>query len=217
MAFHCQPRFLAIIDQGQWVDINNFQGTITASSGSGQAATGLRRALTRTGATAGSTASVRTDTTMGWSTGQGHNVLDWSKRIVLHAVFTPSDSTSNGISRLTLGKGSATGVGDLADKGIGLQIDQLALKGIVHDGTSGATVDLSATLTEGTTYAVTIVSDGSGNLEWFLDGASKGSSSAGPTGLATAGFVALQSEVDNGADSAFHELIVHDVKAYVEQ
>ncbi len=212
-----QPKFLAIIDQGQWLDLGNFSGAISATSGSGLASSGPRRAVMRSGSTAGSTASLRTDEEMAWSSGRAQDVVDWSKKVVLHIVFSPAQSTTNGVSRLTLGKDSAAGVGALGNEGLGIQIDELALKGIVHDGTTGATVDLSTTLTGNNACVVTVVSDGSGNVEWFLDGVSKGTSTGGPTGLAASGFDVLQSESDNGADAAQQELVVHDVKVYVEQ
>ena len=212
-----QSKFLAIIDQGQWVDLSNFAALLAATSGTGATAAGPRRAVTASGATAGSTASLRTHTEVGGSSGQDHEVIDWSKKIVLHAICASVDATTNGISRMTLGKGTGTGVGALASKGVGIQIEDLALKGVVHDGTTGATVDLSTALVDDRVYAVTIVSDGSGNVEWFLDGTSKGTSSGGPSGLAMTGACLLQMEVDNGADAAAQGLVVHDVKVYVEQ
>ena len=202
MTLRAQPKFLAIIDQGQWADLGNFSGTTAATSGSGQTASGVRRAFTRTGATAGSTASLRTDELMAWSSGRAQDVIDWSKRVVLHIVFSPAQSTTNGSSRVTLGKDGAAGVGALGNKGLGLQIDELALKGAVHDGTTGATVDLSTTLTGNSACVVTVVSDGSGNVEWFLNGVSKGTSTGGPAGLSASGFDVLQSEADNSRASS---------------
>ena len=217
VTLRAQPKFLAIIDQGQWVDLSNFSGFTAATSGSGATASGPRRAVTASGTTAGSTASLRTPTEGGWSSGQDQEVVDWSKKIVLHAICASIDATTNGISRMTLGKATGTGVGALASKGIGIQIEDLALKGIVHNGTTGATVDLSTTLVDERVYAVTIVSDGSGKVEWFLDGTSKGTSSGGPSGLAATGACLLQMEVDNGADASLHTLTVYGIKAYVEQ
>ena len=78
-------------------------------------------------------------------------------------------------------------------------------------------MDLSTTLTLMTTYRITIKSDGAGNVEWLVDGVSKGSSSAGPAVTGTADESCWQLETANNADVASQSLQVHDVKYYMEQ
>ena len=96
-------------------------------------------------------------------------------------------------------------------------VEDDALKGIAHNGTSEATVDLSTTLTANILTRVTIVSDGAGNIEWFVDGVSKGTTSAGPTGDSPSHAGLIQVEADNGGDAAGQGISLHSIKIYVEQ
>ena len=86
---------------------------------------------------------------MGYSVGQSRDVINWSKKIVLVAHVNNIADTTNRDAALTFGKIAADGIGDLAAKGIGVWLDNGALKGKVHDGTTLTTIDLSTTLTIG--------------------------------------------------------------------
>jgi len=205
------------ISRQQWNDLNNFSSAGQVVTGTGSTIRDIRRFKADTGATASSTALTRTKTFSGWNKGNSNGVLDWSKRVVIQFPFTIDQNTTNGIARFTFGKGTADGMGALVDKGIGIHVDNLAIKGIVHNGSSGATIDLSTTLTTAQVYLITMVSDGSGNIEWFINDVSKGTSAAGPTGDAGNGEDSLQIEALNGADSADQAASVYFVKIFVDQ
>ena len=96
-------------------------------------------------------------------------------------------------------------------------VENAALKGLVHNGSAEATIDLATELTVNIVTRITIVSDGAGNIEWFVDGVSKGTSSAGPTGDSTNHAGLIQVEADNGGDAADQGISLHSIKIYVEQ
>ena len=215
IAFQPGPKITALLDQQQWTDLSPIWPTAAVTGSGGTSAT-LRRLAVDTGVSATSTALRRTGSDTCWSIGQGGTVLDWTKRIVLHFIIR-AVGTTNGVSRISLGKTTGDGMGNLARKGIGIRLDNLAVKGQAHNGTDLATVDLSTTLTGSNTYRLSITSDGAGNIEWFVDGVSKGSSTGGPSALGTAGESVIQIEADNGGDAAQQYLQIADAKLYVEQ
>lgn len=198
---------LSIIDFGTWTD---------STSGSGSVDNKHRRAHAFTGTTSSSTALIRSDNAPGYSAGKIHNVLNWSKALLVRIVFA-NVGTTNGIGRITLGKDTGDGVGALSRKGIGIQIEDQALKGIAHDGNTLDTVDLSTTLTDNEIYIVDVVSDGEGNIEWFVDGTSQGTSTGGPTGDSGDSEVAFQFESENNDDSANQVTRGKQLDIYVEQ
>ena len=205
-----------LIDQDGWQSLPINAGWTTVVTGSGAVTQAPRKQQVATGATASSTALARITNQAGWSAGKGYEVINWSKRIHIKLFLCVPSGTTNGIARVMMGKND-TGVDAFTKKGIGIQVENLAFKGIVHDGTSGATIDLSTTLTAGTLYRVLITSDGAGNVEWSLDGVSKGTSAAGPTGDGTAQMNHVHHEVDNGGDAAAQTSYISDIKIYVEQ
>lgn len=215
--FNPGPKILAMLDRDEWFISHPFGDWTTAVVGTGSTTKGIRRAAVLSGTTAAGTAVIRTANNMGWHANAGKSIIRWSKKIVFHAFFSVPASTANGVSRLTFGKIAADGVGALADKGIGIQIEDDVLKGIVHDGTSGATVDLSTTLTGNTVYRITIVSDGAGSTEWLLNGVSKGASSGGPTGSSGSNKHIVQIETDNGVDNASQNMDMYSLKIFLEQ
>ena len=157
--FQPTPSILAIIDRDEWYSGHNFSTYTSAVTGSAFATKGIKKMIVGTGTTAGSTAVIRSSNDQGLSSGKDRDSLNWSKRILVHIFTNQILTTTNGISRFSLGKN--TTLGALADKGIGIQIANGALSGIVHDGSSGASVDLSTTMVNGIVIRVTIHSDGS--------------------------------------------------------
>lgn len=217
VGFQAQPKFLAIIDQGRWIEVNDFGNWTEAVAGTGSTSRGALQALVSSGTTASSTALVRSGGTASWSRGKAKDVINWDKKVVLHVVFAGRVNTTNGKTSLSLGKTAGDGVAVLAREGIGFRVDDLAIKGIVHDGTSETVIDLSTTLVDEQTHEVTVVSDGAGNVEWFVDGVSKGSTASGPTGDSGATATLLQLDAENGADSANQGGQITGLKLYVEQ
>ena len=108
---------------------------------------------------------------------------------------------TNMIARVTLGKAEASGVGDLAARGIGWkyttgtsQFVQL----MVHDGTTLTTVNSSFTPSN-VAFDWDVVSEGNGNVTLYINGSSVATTSAGPSTRATSNQCLYQEEaVVNG-------------------
>lgn len=217
--FRPQPAALSILDRvdQEWSQVSDFSNWTSAVVGSGSVSKAPRKAQAASGATAASTAYVRSTADQALSRGKNANVLNWSKKLVAHLIISMVAGTTNGISRLTIGKATGTGVGALALKGIGFQVENLALKGLAHNGTTLATVDLATTLTANQAEHLVVKSDGAGRIEWFLNGVSKGSSAGGPTGDSAGDENMLYIESENGADAANQSARMHNVKLWVEQ
>lgn len=209
------PKILNLFDQGQWATMELGEWMNISTTGSGNVAHVARRLDVSTGATATSTARVRSHSETGWSIGHPVGVIDWSKKVVTQVIFAAMAGTTNGATRLVIGKTTGAGVGDLATKGIGIKIENLALKGHVHNGTEAADIDLSTTLTASQVYRILIVSDGAGNVEWFVNKARKGATTAGPSVTGSAGESTIQVEADNGGDTADQGILVIDLKTYM--
>ena len=60
------------------------------------------------------------------------------------------------------------------------------------------------------------MSDGNGNVEWYVNAASKGASSDGPTGDSVATEDVFQMESDNGGDTVAQNFYLQTVKIYME-
>lgn len=188
------------------------EGWLTTFTNSGAQTDEPRRASIRTGTTGTSTARARISNSPGISTGVDNAIIDWSQRILIEIGFGIRDSTGNGIGRFSLGKTTGDGIGDLARRGIGIRLDTLALAGQVHDGTTLTTTATLSTLTDNQRYRLLIVSDGAGNVEWFLDGTSIGSTTGGPSTAGGTLASLFQSEVDNGGDAANQSFDLHYLK-----
>jgi len=94
-----------------------------------------------------------------------------------------------------------------SDRGMGIRIANTTLYGVVSDATTldesvGAGFALS-TSTNAKDREIIITWDGSGNVEWFIDGSSYATSSGGPTGTTTPGRV--EASIDNGGDASAQE------------
>lgn len=207
-----------IAPENVWAHFHDFINWTSAVAGTGSATLDIRRILLGTGATASSTALARFNQDRPlWSSGVAGDVIDWSKRIIIIGMLEVGLSTTNGINRLTLGKNTTDGVAALTDKGIGIEVRNLALHGIVHNGTTGAAVNLSTSVTLSQCASVIIESDGAGNIEWFVDGLSVGTSAAGPIGSGTANRTILQLESTNGADAVAYNGNLGYAGVYVGQ
>jgi parallel beta-helix repeat protein len=195
-----------------WSDISLGAGWTKTVAGSGAVSFGPRQLVVTTDSTAGSTAVARTGAEMCLTLNAASDVIDWSKPLVFVVTFSVTDATTDGIACVSLGKAADAGVGEPAVKSFGLRVDNLALKGLAHDGTSLTVVDLNTTLVAGGTYQLAIVSDGAGNVEWFLSGTLKGTTTAGPRTVGAAGDSTIHAEVSNGANSVAQRLVVSGLK-----
>jgi hypothetical protein len=193
-----------------WTDTVAGTGAVTRDSTN---AAGFGISLT-TGATAASTALSQTMGVMGISRGVRFDKLDWARPLTVWVRFSILAGTTNGIARITLGKANATGIGNLATRGIQFQVGNLTPTAGVHDGTSLAGVTLSTgVLVAATIYDLRLESDGRGNIGFYIDDVLRGSSAAGPSTVTpNADENNWQLEVSNGADSAAQALFVSDIQ-----
>jgi len=83
--------------------------------------------------------------------------VDWTKRLELHFTIARFNPDAECIARFQLKESNALGA--LAQKGVGIEIANYALRGEGY-GTSRGVVDLM-TLADGITYEIRIVKDGS--------------------------------------------------------
>ena len=189
--------------------------TSNAVAGTGSITTNHRFLKANSGGTATSTAIVRdgTGTNIGWSVGSDPSVLNWSKRVVWDFIFEIADNTSTGFCRVLWGPNGSDAIKDLDHKGIGIVVDNLALKLQTHDSTDLVEIAASptATLTVDLVYGMTIISDGAGNVEWFLNGVSQGTSAGGPVGNSDAAHHHMNLQAGNGANAANQSIVVHSI------
>lgn len=207
-----------ILRFNHWDDIELTSGWAASTTGSGSVSQLPRSLGVNTGTTFNSTASARLSAFVGYSIGESRGVIDWTRPITIFVIFTAAGTTNDGISRFTLGKTSADGIGALGRKGIGFQITEISgsptLTGLAHDGVALNTTDL-ATLSAFRTTKIAIESDGLGNVEFFVNDVLEGSVD-GPNTLGTNGESTLQIESDNGVDNDNHDIQIMDIKFYTD-
>ena len=201
-------------DEYTWYPLHfpaDLNDVTVAGTGNGEAAPRRLNAATGTTSSSGYTRRMGTNN-FAWFKGIQNNLINWSKRIIFVIRFqTSTERTTNGVSRILLGPTLADGAKALDDKGIGIEVRNAALYAAAHDGSSDRTADAGEAMTENITYTVVITSDGSGNVEWFLDGTSTHSISNGPTGNSTANHNNVNVQTENNSDSASHKIEAHEI------
>ncbi len=217
---------MQVTDKYNWFDMTTFYGCSSTGVGTGSVGCGMLSWELSTGATAGSSAFSFLQGLNGpayaLSTGRNSQSIDWSKRIILVLRFAVSNSTTNGVYRWYVGKHWLDDAGIPNKKGVGIQIDNLALKGLAHDGTTLTTVALATLTGSLQTYTVMIDSDGLGNVRWYLSqgnsyGAALGTTAGGPKTLGSLGHNTISSEVLNGADAAVYKVDFSHLSGVVVQ
>ena len=215
VSFFAQPSPPGFISKSYWSS-NPFYGSFSSAvAGTGAVIKTPMKGSVATSTDASSTALQRTTDDSGWFRDSA-NTLNFDKKIVLAIRLTMIAGTTNGVARITLGKAEGTGVGALALEGIGIQIANLAVSGLAHDGTDLTTTDLSTTLTANATVDILIKSDGNGGVVYLINDVEVGSNTGGPTGAASAGNSVFQWEVENNADTANQQLVLHNHNIYTE-
>ena len=171
------------------------------------------------GGTAGGSAAASpksTNSHMLWSREQTANRLDWTKRVIIVAVVEGDSASTNGIVRIKFGATSRE-AGPLARKGIGFRISNRVAAGTAHDGSTEDVVDLNFSLVEDKTHILIAVSDGSGNVDFYIDGVHRGTSTGGPDALGTSGEVFPEIDILNGVDDSQNRLYFSLFRIGVQQ
>ena len=154
-----------------------------------------------------------------WQLGAGvQSKINWDKRVVMSAMVSCFKQSVGGIGRLYLGPAPADAVQDLDDKGIGFDLTALVLTGVTY-GSSLQTDTLGTTsLVDETPAVLTVTSDGLGNVEWFVNGVSKGTDAGGPTGLSTVNHDNIVIMVSKATEAAtVQDFRIHDLTIGVVQ
>jgi hypothetical protein len=129
--------------------------------------------------------------------------VEWSQAIRVDFMLWVSAASTNSIFRFLIGANTAAAVADLDRRGVGIRLENLALKLHVHDGTSATTSSTLSTLSTNISYSLSIrKAAASGTVELFLNGSSVGSTTGGPStnaGSSADGFVA---SILNGIDAS---------------
>jgi len=188
-------QFGQTIDPWQW-ELDFFEWT-TAVTGSGDIyQQGYGTFYVRTGTTPGSTARGR-GYQFGWL-GWGSLWFQWYIRMYGRGY------TTNGQTWLKLDEDTAA---DPTAQAVGFRIDNDALKGIVHDGSSLTAVDLNTTIGLNGSAILFLKFVPGDKVYWYVNGVEKGNSANIPT-TTRSQVVYPVFAVANGADSANQRLQV---------
>ena len=160
---------------------------------------------------------LRTGIMAGWQMDVDRATIDWGKPLALSILVTACEGSANGERRITFGKHHNCGIGDPTDKAIGFRFGERGgapnyltpVTGFVHDGDDLDTVALG-NVNGYSTYKYLLVSDGAGNIDFYINGVLIDSLATGPSGMGTTYFCKFQMEVANNADSAHNILEMHD-------
>lgn len=193
--------------KGREIELQAGWTSATQGGGSGSTSQSPSCLSVNSGSTAASQARLSCDPVLATGIAQTANGgwIAWGSNhdaIVSLQVYFSTAGTSK---RVWVKFANAVEYGDPTGKAIGLRFDgragdtQADVKGIVHDGTSLTVVDL-ATLQDSNTVKTYRISSRNGTVTWYVDGVSKGSSAAGPTGSASGNKCVI--DVDNGTDAA---------------
>jgi len=178
--------------------------------GSGDTSQTIERIAMSTGTTANSSAKLHT-VLGGLNQGLAdYSGMTWDKKLYIKVDLARVTYNSEAVARLQL-KAVGT-IGELADKGVGIRIDNIALKGESY-GTALGVVDLAVTLTNARTKQIVIVLDPSiPKVEWWIDEVLKGSQTTSaniPSGT-TASNIYLVFSILNGVTAAGADATVHN-------
>ena len=191
-----------------WPSPSNYNGTSTSGAGASAALYLTGYVLTSPSAGVAGNARAYHGNVAGdldymmWG-GTGSSLINFSRRVSMSFRFAQFPSSQYSVTRVLLGKIHGTAVGDLTTRGIGVKYVPTAstfdfyLQ--VHNGTTLTNV-LSSTQYAGGVADLEVVSDGSGNVTLYLNGASVATSSAGPTGT-TSNSATVFAEIESTAST----------------
>ncbi|KKM19128.1 hypothetical protein LCGC14_1658790 [marine sediment metagenome] len=188
--------------------IGNLSSWATAVTGSSAATRNVNRFdLSPNGGTAH---IYLNENAYGPTRGSGTDTLNWDRVVLWKLRFTLFTAAAGGSNNILLGHAIGDAPDTLTDKGIGISISNAAFRGFVHDGIGTTLTGTLVTLTVNQVYDVLIISRGDGTVEWFIDGASVGTSAGGPVGNSTAAHT-IMSFQGFKATGASNRLMIHQI------
>jgi hypothetical protein len=191
--------------------LNDFTNFSSTTIGSGAVTQVVRRAAALTGTTANSAATIYRDLNP-----SAEGASNWTKKHELIFVAMLQTATANGKAYLGFGRTMTSTPGDPTNSFMGFRVDNLALRGLVHDGTNLYVIDLGLELArdEGHLFKVLLI-PGS-KIEFYLDGAKKGETDHYiPSGAPTFERVGIWAE--NNGDEASQGLAVVQITYKIER
>ena len=178
-------------------DYTNWTSSV---SGSGVVSKGLEQCVLTTGATANSNAgcyrAVRN---------YGDDSTTFDAESILLCEFMPVNDVANAVWYLKID--DDVNAVPPNSKAFGFRLDNFALKGIIHNGTTLYTIDLATTLTHDVGYALACRFVAGLGIKWYVNGELKGediNTAHLPSGSLTG--VRLVNCVTNGASAANKEI-----------
>lgn len=172
----------------QW-EMDFYEWTTTVTGSASVFAKRYGEISLQTGATAGSTAR-----------GVGYRFVwfNYGVDFEWYCRFVVRERSTNGQAWVKIDVDAS---GDPTGKAIGWRFDDLAAKGIVHDGSSLTIVDLNTALVANITYELFIKFIAGDKVEWYVNGVLKGSSQNIPSGYREA-YCFPMLNVQNNADAS---------------
>ena len=208
-----------IILQDQWSVYQCAELDNRAVAGTGSAVIDSTRYLgLTTGATAGGSARAGIADRSGWTINTDYRTMDFGKPIILVSFVRPETTTgTNSQYWGYIGVDDGAAMSDPTTKGIGFRCDCLAVKGIVHDGATLTVVDLTTNLVRRRAHKIAVVSDGAGNVSWYVDDVYKANTALGPVGVSALGEDALRYWITNGAHEETLTYYLMQTNLYIKQ
>lgn len=136
----------------------------------------------------------------------------WNKPLRIEALFVVTNTSANSVLRLNIGTDySNTVIGNLSARGVGLKVENLALKCQIHDGTTLTVSAALLTLTAGTLYRAVWEVNGLGGVTLSINGTQVYAvTSGGPNAASSTCGIELSST--NGGDSAYAIINLMELK-----
>ena len=204
---HVAELLAYLMTKGMLFPVTTTDGWTSTLVGTGAKTDEPGRGKVATGTTANSSSLLLTYM-QGLGVGKGEVRVDWDKKLYITFRIIRVNSDAEAVARIQLKE--AASIGALGAKGLGLQIDNLALSGESY-GTSVATVDLVTSLTGNVEAWITIIHDpDTPKIEWYVNGVLKGTQSTAakiPSGGAGSDSVLVLS-IANGATGTVEAYIV---------
>lgn len=202
-----------------WYTYPGAEFSSASAGGSGAGSAAYNTTNFKTGATGSSwyrrsTAAV-TGLFYGASTG-----ISFDKPVGFVVTFDVRAATTNGRSRFswcqgTFGADAGGTTGQLASKGIGVEVQNLALYGAVHDGAALTTTSLGVSATLNAPLTVLCVRSAAGSFDYYVNGTFAATVTGGPTGTTSTAYGSIiMYAADNQSDAANQEVDARFLKLF---
>lgn len=202
-------------------------GSVTAGTGASSGTTSAK--IISSGAVFGGACSYFCNPIL-WTSNPGATTAigwwNWNKVVVFSTRFStvPGNAgvSTNGLFRTIIGRSNGAGALDQKGMGFGLIYASAttgSIVGYAHNGSSLTTTSALTTIDTSTTgycHQVVGISDGAGNVYFFVDRVYAGTTTGGPTTIGQNGNYVV-AEVLNNADSATNQFQLSSVRIWTKE